>query len=95
MTATSAGRGRATATTGVTSKSLTGIQNRSRTADDPDARRHRVEADLLGRLAQGGRDHVGVLGLGLAAREADLAGVVAVAVGRSMSTTRASPTSSG
>ncbi len=44
--------------------------------DDPDAGGGRVEPDLLGGLAQRGRGHVGVVGLGLAAREAHLARVV-------------------
>ena len=48
-------------------------------ADDPHAGGIRVERDLLGGLAQRGRRDVGVAGLGLAAREADLAAVVPVA----------------
>ena len=48
-------------------------------ADHPNARGVGVQADLLGRLAQGGRLDVGVVRLGLAARKADLAAVVAVA----------------
>ena len=67
--------------TGVTSKSLTGIQNALEQADHADAGGVRVERDLLGRLAQGGRGEVGVVRFGLAAREADLAAVVAVAAG--------------
>ena len=51
--------------------------------DDAHAGGIGVEADLLGRLAQGGRDEVGVVRLGLAAREADLARVVAAVLGRS------------
>ena len=38
-----------------------------------------IQGDLLGRLAQGRGHDVGVVGLGLAAREAHLAAVVAVA----------------
>ena len=58
---------------GVTSKSLTGIQKPIELPDDAHAGGVRVQADLLGRLAQGGRHEVRVVGLGLAAREADLA----------------------
>ena len=52
-------------------------------ADDPDAGGRGIEPDLLGRLAQRGRRDVDVVGLGLAAREADLARVV-TAVGRTL-----------
>ena len=45
-------------------------------SDHANAGLDRVEPDLLGRLAQGGRRGVGVLGLGLAARETHLAAVV-------------------
>ena len=44
--------------------------------DDADARGSGIEADLLRGLTQGGRGHVGIVRLGLAAREADLARVV-------------------
>ena len=66
----------------MTAKSLTGIQRPSRHADHPDPRGVGVEPDLLGRLPERGRDRVGVPGLGLASREADLARVVAAVVGR-------------
>ncbi len=81
-TGESTGARSASATTGVTSKSLTGIQNWSSRPDDPHARGDRVERDLLGRLAQGGGGEVGVLGFGLAAREADLARVMVAVAGR-------------
>ena len=45
---------------------------------DADAGADRVECDLFGRLSQRRRGRVGILRLGLAAREADFAGVVAV-----------------
>ena len=55
-----------------------------------------VQPHLLGRLAQRGRDEVGVLGLGAAARERHLARVVAAAVDAlGEQRRRASPASSG
>ena len=48
-------------------------------AEHADARRERVERDLLGRLAQRGRGDVRIVRLGGSTREADLAAVVAVA----------------
>ena len=45
----------AIATIGVIRKSLTGMKTSPSVADDPDAGRVRVQADLLARLAQGGR----------------------------------------
>ena len=63
----------------VTSKSLTGIHIRSSRPTTRTPAAIGSSADLLGRLAQRRRGGIGVLGLRLAAREADLAGVVAVA----------------
>ena len=77
---TRTGRRAATATTGVTVKLLTGIHCIDSVPSDPHARRHGVEADLLGRLAEGGRHEVRVPRLGPAARERDLARVVPAAV---------------
>ena len=57
--------------------------------DDPDAGGVGIETDLLGRLAERGGGQVGVAGLGLAAREADLARVVRRPTVRSIRTTRA------
>ena len=85
--------GRATATTGVTRKSLTGMQNRVEQPDDADARRHRRPSPTSSAASRRAvaRD-VGVVGLGLAAGEADLAAVVRRhASARSVRTTRASP----
>ena len=93
--ATRIGRRAATATTGVTSNSLTGMTNRSSSPTTRTPAATGVEPDLLGRLAQGGRRDVGVVGLGLAAGQADLAAVVAVAGARSVRTIRARPSASG
>ena len=71
----------ATATTGVTAKSLTGIQNRSSRPDDPDAGRVGIEATSSAASRSAVAAEVGVVRLGLAAREADLAAVVPVAAG--------------
>ena len=60
-------------------KSLTGIQTGSSAPEDAQPDRIGLEPDLLGRLADRRRGEVGVVGLGAAAREADLAAVMAAA----------------
>ena len=77
---TNAGRRAATATIGVTRKLLGGIQRASRRPMTSTPAGVRVEPDLLLRLAERGRDRVGVAGIGLAAGQRDLAGVVVAAV---------------
>ena len=82
--ATSAGFGvsiggrAATATTGVIRKSLTGNEDLVEGAGDRHAGGVRVEPDLLRRLAQGRFDRSRIGRFGLAARQADLAAVMAV-----------------
>ena len=77
--AASTGRRSAIATTGVTAKSLTGIQNGSSapTTRTPAATGSRATSSAASRSAVAGE--VRVLGLGLAAGEAHLARVVAAA----------------
>ena len=93
--AISAGRRAATATTGRDREVADRDPARREGAQDADARGVGVQADLLVRLAQRGRDGIVVAGLGAAARERDLARVVPAAVDALGEDSLASPASSG